>query len=98
MRGMSPIAWFLGISSVLSGMLFAPQGVATSIVNCLRQRPTWMTRGMDGPTGTPVRVNVPSGAVIALTSGSPAPVVPQMSQVMPAGKGWSPGSLGSFGM
>jgi hypothetical protein len=50
------------------------------------------------PTGTLLRVKVPSGAVKVLTSGSPAAVAPQTSHVMPAENGWSPGSLGLFGM
>ena len=53
---------------------------------------------MEGPTGTPLSVKVPSGAVSVVTSGSPAAVAPQTSQVMPAGKGWRPGSVGSLGM
>ena len=44
-----------------------------------------------------VSVKVPSGAVYAVTSGLPAAVAPQTSQVMPAANGWSPGRSGRSG-
>jgi hypothetical protein len=53
---------------------------------------------MLAPTGTFESVKVPSGAVKVVTSGLPAAVAPHTSQVMPGGKGWSPGSEGLLGM
>ncbi len=98
MRGMSPSVLFLGIVSVPAGTVFAPHEVVTSTVNWRRQRPSCTTSGRLVPTGTFWSVKVPSGAVYAVTSGSPAAVAPQTSHVMPAAKGWRPGSFGLFGM
>ena len=98
MRGMSPSVWFLGIVSVIAGTALGPHDVPMFTVNCLRQRPSWTTSRTLEPTGTPLSVKVPSGAVNVVTSGSPAAVAPQTSHVIPAAKGWSPGSLGLFGM
>ena len=97
MRGMSPSVWFLGIVSVFAGTALAPHDVATFTVNCLRQRPSCTTSGTLDPTGMPVSVKVPSGAVNVVTRGLPAAVAPHTSHVIPAGNGCRPGSLGSFG-
>jgi hypothetical protein len=94
-RGMSAYGTvsecFVGIMSfwsgpTLAGMVFFPQAVVTGRVNCRRQRPSWMTSGIDWPTGRPERVNDPSTPVVVLTSGSPAAVTPQTSHEMPAGR------------
>ncbi len=95
-RGMSPWLWFLGI--VKFAAVFGMHELVMSTLNCRRQRPSWTTTLMPVPTGTLVRVNVPSGAVYAVTSGLPAAVAPHTSHVIPAGNGSSPGSFGSFGM
>ncbi len=63
MRGMSPSPWFLGMVKVPAGTLLGAHELVTSTVNCRRQRPSWTTSGRLPPTGTPVSVKVPSGAV-----------------------------------
>ena len=80
--GMSPSALVRGRRdwSGVSGL--STQG-SVLIEICRRQRPSWMTTGMLVPTGTLVSVNLPSGPVVAVTSGSPVRSEPHWSQATP---------------
>src|SRR4051794_9070405 len=81
-RGMSPSALFFA-SAVLdagTGVLVQPP---VTIVNCFRQRPSWMTTGISFTlpaaallTGTLGRRNLPSGPVVVETSGEPVTDAP----------------------
>ena len=64
------------------------------IVTWRRQRPSWITSGMFVPTGTFLRVNLPSTPVTALTSGEPEACAPHLSQETPGVKGCT-GALGT---
>ena len=79
--GMSPSACVRGILRMPAGMplaltVFEPHAVLT--VKMRRHRPSWMTTGMVAPTGTFVRVKVPSYFVVACTSGLPETSAPQV--------------------
>ncbi len=98
MRGMSPSLWFFGIVSVPAGTLLAPHEVRDVHRELPAPAPELDDERDGRAHGHVLSVKVPSGAVYVVTSGLPAAVEPQTSQVMPAAKGCSPGSVGSFGM
>jgi len=69
------------------------QAAVPGTTTCLRHLPAWITRGMLLPTGTFVRVKVPSTAVVVPTSGEPEGGCPGAGQLTPGVKA-STGALG----
>jgi hypothetical protein len=88
---MSPSIWFCGIR--VEKPVFA-QAVVVGTVTCRLQRPATTTNGILVPTGTLVRVNVPSTAVVVPTSGEPEGGVPGTGQLTPGVNG----ATAAFGM
>jgi hypothetical protein len=76
--------WLLGSLVKPLGTTVFTQEATFAMVTWVRHLPAWMTKGMSGPTGMFVSVNVPSTAVVVLTKGEPEAGVPATSQATPA--------------
>src|ERR1700739_2308023 len=88
--GMSPSLWFCGMRVEKAVLV---QAAVLGTTTWRRQRPDVTTSGMLAPTGTLVRVKVPSVAVMVPTSGEPEGGWPTMGQLTPGVKA-STGALG----
>ena len=65
------------------------QHATLGMVISRRQRPSWITSGIEMPHGALSIVKVPSTAVVALTSGEPETNELHDSHATPGGNGWT---------